>query len=372
MIPNIDPTNAKGVVTAAWNGIYEQVNLNLNGANQEVAIKQLNGRQGDNHRPVNIQLVKSDGNNANNVIPYNYGSLYPQIVGKDAEDNTLEFGDDWHAQDPQSGFLNISVPTQAYAAVGLSKNMYLRMIDENGTVVSSVPIVYETEQDSAMLSNHESQTYMQKVDQIIEMVRNQIGPLLTALATTKQSADITDADVKDLVKQIADNAVGVLSRDQTWTGHNQFTGLLTAKILDAAGTIHINGFDMQQLIDFYRTFSDTGWTHDQAAWLNGVTPFSGTNGFWMRRVTFMGVHLLFVSLACWIPSESAGDVAVVAMPQDYVGDVANNNYFSVPIWSVANGQSTAFGAHINTSYQLIITSGGGKNVGVNGTMLYVN
>lgn len=372
MIPNIDPTNAKGVVTAAWNGIYEQVNLNLNGANQEVAIRQLNGRQGDNHRPVNLQLVKSDGNNANNVIPYNYGALYPQIVGKDAEDNTLEFGDDWHAEDPQSGFINISVPTQAYAAVGLSKNMYLRMIDDNGTVVSSVPIVYETEQDSAMLSNPEAQTYMQKVDQMIDLVSNRIGPLLTALATTKQSADITDADVKDLVKKIADNMVGVLSRDQTWTGHNQFEGLLTAKILDAVGTIHINGFDMQQLIDFYKTFSDTGWTHGATAWLNGAYAWKGTNGFWMRKITFMGVHLIFISLACWLPDGSNGDIPVVAMPLDWVGDVTSNNYFAVPLWGVANGSAAAFGASINLSAQLVITAHGGKNIGVNSTMLYVN
>ena len=62
MIPKIDPTNQKNVVETNWNGIYEQVNLNLDGSNNEVAIKQLNGRQGDNNRPVNIQLVRDAGN----------------------------------------------------------------------------------------------------------------------------------------------------------------------------------------------------------------------------------------------------------------------------------------------------------------------
>ena len=65
-------------------------------------------------------------------------------------------------------------------------------------------------------------------------------------------------------------------------------------------------------------------------------------------------------------------IPVVAMPLDWVGDVTNNNYFAVPIWGVANGSAAAFGASINPSAQLVITANGGKNIGVNSTMLYVN
>lgn len=371
MIPKIDPTNQKNVVETNWNGIYEQVNLNLDGSNNEVAIKQLNGRQGDNNRPVNIQLVRDAGNGNNDVIPYNYGALYPQIVGKDAEDNVIEFGDEWNAEDPQAGFLNINVPAPVYAAVGLTKNMYLRMIDTDGTVVSSVPIVFESVQDAAKMAPAKAQDYMQTVDKMIEIVKNAISPLEALLESYKLAADGADTDLKALLKLIQDNGVGELVKDQTWTGKNTFTDVLTAQVVDILGGLNVNGFDIAKLVDFYKTFSDSGWTRDDTTWLNGATPWSGTKGFWMRQITLGEVHLNIILLACWLP-DGGNDVPVVAMPAGMVGDVNVNNYFRVPVWGSINGVPTIFGAAINAANQLVVSATGGKKMGVNGAMIFTN
>lgn len=379
-----DPVNQKEIDVAGFNGDYEVVNINFDSNAHELAIKQFNGRQGDGERPANIQLVKSvEGG----VAPFNFDGLHPSVVGQNAQDKTFEFGSNYKAENVAGGLLHISIPSSVYQVAGQTKNAYLRMVDGNGTVISSVPIVFGVEFDASQMTTKEAITYLESVDTVVQNALAKFDPLNNLISALKASTDTANGNVQTLIDLINKNGVGVLSKDQTWDGVNTFKQAIKVldlvdanKVQSATDILAPNG-DIQsrygwihELFDFMHQIQSIGQplTHSATAWLNGAHAMEGTNGFWMRQFNIGGLHILQVFVACWLPDGTKGTTAIVSIPSEYIGSAINNNFFAQPVWATADGTSTAFGLGLNSANQLVVTPSGSTGIGINGSVVFTN
>ncbi|GAB6091797.1 BppU family phage baseplate upper protein [Furfurilactobacillus curtus] len=204
------------LMDTVWSGQYETVNMTLGDGGTAYTIKQFNGRQGDNGRTAMLRLVKQS---QTGLIPYNLTGLRPRIKVLDAQGTVKQFGDDYSLVSNQLGLVTITVPGQVYEAAGQVLNAFLDLIDDNGTVISSVPIVFNVDTDDTKLTQTSSQTYLQTVDEIIAQVQAGVTPLKTEMDALQQAISTGQTSIQEVLNDIANKKVALLN------GGNNFTGV---------------------------------------------------------------------------------------------------------------------------------------------------
>lgn len=210
------------IVPAGYNGNFEVVDMNFSDDTKVIQINQLNGRQGDT-RTARIKAVQ-DNSAGTGTVAYSIDGLQPQIVGKDAKGNTIQIAGNWNPINVNLGLFSITAPANVYQAVGLTQGCYLRLVDNGGNVVSSIPVIFEVVQDSSSMTNYEATTFLQSVDSVTQQatekfdavtsIANNANTIAQTALTTAQSAE-TNATAQGNAK---------LSGDNQFTGHNTFSG----------------------------------------------------------------------------------------------------------------------------------------------------
>lgn len=196
---------------------------------------QINGRQGDNMRPVNICL-KHDGAN------WNLGNYTVDLVGRDSkgvlkETNTVQ------TIVAEKGLICVSVPQQFYQAVGPYQECFLEIKDESGTVVSSVRVAFTVWANNTLVSRVESETYLNTIDQFMKNCQSMIDVIQTNAKSAKQQIDALNDLLKTYQALVQANAVALLNKEQTFGAKQTFGDI------DVNGTLTANKLAGQAMDD---------------------------------------------------------------------------------------------------------------------------
>lgn len=259
------------IVPAQQIGRWEQIDMTL-GDNSVVAIKQFNGRQGDNRRLAHLKLVQDS---QNGPVPYILNGMHPYIELRDFEGTFKEFGEDYNITDAAQGKVDITVPGQVYQAIGPIQNGFLKLMDNNSTVISSVAITFTVQQDATNISETDSEMYIQRVENVKNAALDKfdgINKLVLACQSTLAA----------LINQVGD--IAKISGDNHFIGNNTFANDVV---------IHGKSFDgMDAAISAIQNslnngFTDTGWVPMAI----DTSLFSGSLS--IRKIVFMKPLITF-------------------------------------------------------------------------------
>lgn len=191
-------------------------------------VPEINGRQGDNMRPVNICL-QHDG------VNWNLGNYTVDLAGRDSkgvlkETNTIQ------KIVAEKGLICVSVPQQFYQAVGPYQECFLEIKDESGTVVSSVRVAFTVWANNTLVSRVESETYLNTINQFMKNCQSMFDVIQTNAKSAKQQIDALNDLLKTYQALVQANAVALLNKEQTFGAKQTFgdaevTGTLTANKL---------------------------------------------------------------------------------------------------------------------------------------------
>ncbi|HJF54376.1 MAG TPA: phage baseplate upper protein [Limosilactobacillus coleohominis] len=200
-------------------------------------VPQINGRQGDNMRPVNICL-QHDG------VDWNLGNYTVDLVGRDSkgvlkETNTVQ------TIVAEKGLICVAVPQQFYQAVGPYQESFLEIKDDAGTVVSSVRVAFTVWTNNTLVSRIESETYLQTIDQFMKNCEAMINTIQDNAQSAKQQIDALNDLLKTYQDLVKANAVALLNKEQTFGTKQTFTDMEVTGTLTAH---HITGQAMDDIL----------------------------------------------------------------------------------------------------------------------------
>lgn len=260
------------------------VDLSLN-SSASTFINYLNGRQGDNLRTVKFQFVQGE-------VPFNVQNLVPEVVGKDSAGKIKQVSGAVDIINQTAGIVKMLIPAEIYKSSGLYQEAYIRLKDTGGTVVSSVPIMFEVFANNVLVTSNVSKDYVQTIDNTIaEAAKNladKTSNLVNELAenTAKvesQTLDIKTANeqLKKLQLDIDTNNFLKKTESATLTGDIVFGGKLTST--NFAGfastkvvTIKQDSFDLND-VNVAKSYADNSVTINHVYGTNITNPVEGTS-----------------------------------------------------------------------------------------------
>lgn len=308
---------------------------------------QINGRQGDNMRPVNICL-QHDG------IDWNLGNYTVDLVGRDSkgvlkETNTVQ------KIVAEKGLICVSVPQQFYQAVGPYQESFLEIKDEAGTVVSSVRVAFTVWANNTLVSRIESETYLRTIDQFMKQCEDSIELIQNDVAAVKQQSSALNDLLQTYMQEISRNAVATLGNENTFTadqhvkGDVEIDGTLTANALAGGALNTINS-----MIDAARDKHKGEIKTYKCNGINGAVASDNLEITIYRINDVMGYAICHGNIT--LPAMKGGTfLEVISAPDEAIaGGQAifpshdNPNYMDAFGWSAPQGDSKAiFGVYRN-------------------------
>ena len=307
---------------------------------------QINGRQGDNMRPVNICL-QHDG------VNWNLGNYSVDLAGRDnkgvlKETNTVQ------TIVAEKGLICVSVPQQFYQAVGPYQECFLEIKDDAGTVVSSVRVAFTVWANNTLVSRIESDTYLQTIDQFMKNCEAMIETIQDNAKSAKQQIDALNDLLKTYQALVQANAVALLNKEQTFGAKQTFgdvdvNGTLTANALAGGALNTINS-----MIDAARDKHKGEITTYKCNGMNGAVAGDNLEITIYRINDVMGYAICHGNIT--LPAMKGGSfLEVISAPDEAIagGQIIfpshdNPNYMDAFGWSAPRGDSKAiFGVYRN-------------------------
>lgn len=260
------------------------VDLSLN-SSTSTFINYLNGRQGDNLRTVKFQFVQGE-------VPFNVQNLVPEIVGKDSAGKIKQVSGAVDIINQTAGIVKMLIPAEIYKSSGLYQEAYIRLKDSDGTVVSSVPIMFEVFANNVLVTSNVSKDYVQTIDNMIaeaaQNLSDKTSNLVNELAentakVASQTLDIKTANdqLKQLQSEIDANKFLKKTESATLTGDivfdgkltsNNFVGFASTKVV----TIKQDSFDLND-VNVAKNYADNSVTINHVYGTNITNPVEGTS-----------------------------------------------------------------------------------------------
>lgn len=180
---------------------YTQVDTTFNG---DVAVKidELSGRQGDNMRPVYLQLVQTSGGV---TTPWNLSNRSVELGGKDYQ-GRVKLTNTATVTNAAKGMILLSVPGAFYQTVGDYQSAYLRIM-QGSTVVSTINVAFTVYQDGLAMTTGDSVTYIGQISQLIAQANALVDPLNTKIKSASSAADAVSTAVKAYQNEVASTGV---------------------------------------------------------------------------------------------------------------------------------------------------------------------
>ena len=184
---------------------YTQVDTTFNG---DVAVKidELSGRQGDNMRPVYLQLVQTSGGV---TTPWNLSNRSVELGGKDYQ-GRVKLTNTATVTNAAKGMILLSVPGAFYQTVGDYQSAYLRIM-QGSTVVSTINVAFTVYQDGLAMTTGDSVTYIGQISQLVAQANALVDPLNTKIKSASSAADAVSTAVKAYQTQVESTGVNASS-----------------------------------------------------------------------------------------------------------------------------------------------------------------
>lgn len=255
------------------------IDLSLN-SSTSTFINYLNGRQGDNLRTVKFQFVQGG-------VPFNVQNLVPEVVGKDSAGKIKQVSGAVDIINQTAGIVKMLIPAEIYKSSGLYQEAYIRLKDSDGTVVSSVPIMFEVFANNVLVTSNVSKDYVQTIDNMIAEAAQNLGDKTSSLVnelaenTAKvesQTLDIKTANdqLKQLQSDIDANNFLKKTESATLTGDiviggkltsTNFAGFASTKVV----TINQDSFDLND-VNVAKSYADNSVTINHVYGTNITNP----------------------------------------------------------------------------------------------------
>ncbi|MCC8439249.1 hypothetical protein CRI85_02660 [Leuconostoc pseudomesenteroides] len=260
--------------TTDMQGKFAIINIILN-RNDITIVDALNGRVGDSGRLINFALKDGD-------LPHDLSGQNAFIRAKDASGAVKQISGIYNMVSMTGGLFSMLIPSEMYQSAGDVTDAYLAVTDENGLVVSSIPIGFSILENNMVITANASQLYIDDVNQLIKKINSDLESTQNAVDSQKRSIDSLNSVLEDVKNAIDNNTVAKLPGDNVMTGNNKFTKPIDASILGNAASADkslqadnatqaanaLNANVASYAKKALHTTDDSGWTD--------VTSFIGT------------------------------------------------------------------------------------------------
>lgn len=225
----------------------EAANVNINGKvytqvetvldiDQVLEVDQLNGRQGDNWRDVNLQIMQ-------NGKPRNLSGLAVDIMGKDAQ-GKVKYSNKATVNNAANGLVTLKIPSAFYQAEGPYQESFLRVVDASGTVISSISTRMEVVKNSLILTAGESANFISAIDDVIAQANAQMKVVNSGITAAQQTMASMTALINQYSKLVTDKKALQSNEENHYTAWQHFDSgatLADADITNAdIGTANIS------------------------------------------------------------------------------------------------------------------------------------
>ncbi len=214
----------KAANTPPINGkVYTQVETVLD-IDQVLEVDQLNGRQGDNWRDVNLQIMQ-------NGKPRNLSNYSVDLMGKDSA-GKIKYTNKATINDAANGLVTLKVAAPFYQAEGPYQEAFIRVVDNNGTVVSSISVRMEVIKNSLILTTGESANFAETIDDLFAKANEQMKIVNTGITTAQQTLSSMIALLNQYSQLIAQKKALQSNEENHYSAWQHFDSGLTATDAD--------------------------------------------------------------------------------------------------------------------------------------------
>lgn len=174
---------------------YTEINTVLS-TNSATLIDELNGRQGDNNRDVHFWMKDGQSNH----------DLTGQTVTlqvKDAQGVVKTASTMSNADSLASGRFTMTIPGMFYQAAGEVQAAFVQIKDASTQkVITTIPITFYVLENTVMLTQSQSQTYIDQVQQTINEFNSRFAGANTSLQSMKSSVQLLQTNMDTLSSQM--------------------------------------------------------------------------------------------------------------------------------------------------------------------------
>lgn len=300
---------------APTQGRYAVVNTLLN-ITDVTLIESLNGRQGDNGRTVYFAI--KDGN-----LPHNLTNQDVKVIAKDGQGKIKVISGIKDLISAQAGLFSMLMPAELYQSSGDMEEAYLQIVDNTGTVISSVPITFTVVANNIIMTANASADYIDSVQKAVDQANKIINGLSNNMQAQSVAYSALSSALASISEQINSKQVALKNVSNDFTGDNTHSGKETYN-----GAVIVNGsFSSSTPINaslatsspIFSSFSDV---------VKNLSNYIGTYGVSSSTVTdmpFKGIGIARV--ANYQGSNTSGIIELISTDNNnvmYVGHIADN------------------------------------------------
>lgn len=181
---------------------------------------------------------------------------------------------------------------------------FLQIVDDNGTIISSVRVDFEVLYNGTLISKVESQLYLGQISEFIKAAQAQVDTISTDVKSVQQSATAINDLINTYLQTVKTNAAAVTGKDNQWTAKQTFNqGLETPSAtvdndMTVGGTITANKLAGQAMTDIMKAIAAIPVTTTNSVTRNytcsdGVSKPGGSDDFLLQKTDFgSGVSLI--------------------------------------------------------------------------------
>lgn len=194
---------------------YFELNTNLD-INQTAVVPALNGRQGDNDREVGFWI--KDGK-----LPMDLSNKTIKLFAKDSAGVVKETESINDRTGITAGRFTLLIQKEFYQAVGQVEDSFIQISDKGtGQIVSTIPVSFTVFENKMVVTQTQSQLYLDTVQKVIDDFNERIKSAGTNLETLENSLKHLQTIIDNINKEFDSDMFGKTKEDNDFKGKNTF------------------------------------------------------------------------------------------------------------------------------------------------------
>lgn len=200
---------------------YVELNTNLE-INQTAIVPALNGRQGDNDREVGFWI--KDGK-----FPMDLSNKTIKLFAKDASGVVKETESINDRTGITAGRFTLLIQKEFYQAVGQVEDSFIQISDkENGQIVSTIPVSFTVLENKMVVTQTQSQVYLDTVQKTIDNFNERIKSAGTNLEVLENAQKHLQSVVDNINQEFNSDVFAKTKEDNDFKGNNTFENPIKA------------------------------------------------------------------------------------------------------------------------------------------------
>ncbi|MCK8617564.1 phage baseplate upper protein [Fructobacillus sp. M158] len=194
---------------------YVELNTNLE-INQTAIVPALNGRQGDNDREVGFWIKEGK-------FPMDLSNKTIKLFAKDASGVVKETESINDRTGITAGRFTLLIQKEFYQAVGQVEDSFIQISDkENGQIVSTIPVSFTVLENKMVVTQTQSQLYLDTVQKTIDNFNERIKSAGTNLEVLENAQKHLLSVVDNINQEFNSDLFAKTKEDNTFKGNNTF------------------------------------------------------------------------------------------------------------------------------------------------------